>query len=268
MSPPSTPIHPAEDTRKMLIAGGGLGGIFFALALTLAMAFSERRIRFAETFVPFEHRVPVRQVSAADDADPHASDLLRNELQLQNLRKPRLVGKAPVIAITRADMGNTTEFAHALAQSFARSRMKTLFIEADILGHESEETDAGWSDLLSGAVVNPREVEDASHLFEIGVGKDHTLQDRAVSAPMMRTAMEQISKGFDIVVVSAGSLQDRLSTQFVLSNSEVTVLAVKPSDARVKIISQIDRLDSLPRNGSVAVLRSALAGDPWLAVRT
>ncbi|MFK7743615.1 MAG: hypothetical protein AB8B47_01065, partial [Roseobacter sp.] len=268
MSPPSTPVDPAEDTRKMLIAGGGVGGVFFALVLTLAVAFSESRIRFAETLLPFEHRVPVRQVSAANDADPHAADLLRNELQLQNLRKPRLVGKPPVIAITRADAGDTTEFAQALAQSFARSRMKTLFIEADIEGYESEATDAGWRELLSGAMVTPCKLKDASHFFEIGMGKDSSLQDRAVSAPMVRNALEKISEGFDVVVVSAGSLQDRLATQFVLSNSEVAVLAVKPSDARAKVIAQIDRLDNLPRNGGVAVLRSALAGDPWLAVRT
>lgn len=268
MSPPSTPVDPAEDTRKMMVAGGGMAGAFLALAMTLAMALRERRVRFAETLEPFEHRLPVRQVSAADETDPHASDLLRNELQLQNLRKPRLVGKPPVIAITRANAGDTTEFAHALAQSFARARMKTLFIEADIEGQDAEMADAGWSDLLSGTVVKPRDVDGADHLFEIGAGNDHTLKDRAVSAPMVRAALERVSGDFDVVVVSAGSLQDRLSAQFILSNSEVAVLAIKPSDERVNIISQIDRLDSLPRNGSVAVLRNALARDPWLAVRT
>ena len=268
MSPPSTPVDPAEDTRKMLTAAGGMGGIFLALALTLATAFSERRIRFAETLVPFEHRVPVRQVSAADDTDPHASDLLRNELQLQNLRKPRLVGKPPVIAVTRAQRGETTAFAHALAQSFARSRMKTLFIDADIDGCSFEGGDIGWSDLLSGTAAQPQQVEGASDLFEIGVGSDHSLQDRGVSAPMVRAALDKIAGGFDVIVVSAGSLQDRLSAQFILSNAEVAVLAVKPSDTRAKVFAQIDRLDSLPRNGSIAVMRSARAGDPWLELRT
>ncbi|MGB7240692.1 MAG: hypothetical protein WBC93_01225 [Sulfitobacter sp.] len=268
MSPPSTPVDPAEDTRKMLTAAGGMGGIFLALALTLATAFSERRIRFAETLVPFEHRVPVRQVSAADDTDPHASDLLRNELQLQNLRKPRLVGKPPVIAVTRAQRGETTAFAHALAQSFARSRMKTLFIDADIDGCSFEGGDIGWSDLLSGTTAQPQQVEGASDLFEIGVGSDHSLQDRGVSAPMVRAALDKIAGSFDVIIVSAGSLQDRLSAQVILSNAEVAVLAVKPSDTRAKVFAQIDRLDSLPRNGSIAVMRSARAGDPWLELRT
>lgn len=268
MSPPSTPVDPAEDTRKMLMAGGALGGIILALALTLAVAFSDRRVRFAETLVSFENRLPVRQVSAADDGDPHAADLLRNELQLQALRKPRLVGQPPVIAIARADLGDTTEFAHALALSFARSRMNTLFIEADIEGHSSKDAGAGWRELLAGQDVAPLDDQTLPHLCKIGTGQDHSLHDCAVSAPMVRAALEKVSGNFDVVVVSAGSLQNRLSCQFILSNSEVGVLAVNPSDARARVISHIDRLDSLPRNGSVAVLRNALPGDPWLAVRT
>jgi uncharacterized protein involved in exopolysaccharide biosynthesis len=268
MSPPSTPVDPADDSRKMLMAGGCMGGIFLAAALALALAFSERRVRFAETLLPFEDRVPVRQVSAADDGDPHAADLLRNELQLQSLRRPRLVGKPPVIAITRAASGDTTEFAQALAQSFARSRMKTLFVEADLEGRTADTVEMGWSNLLSGSSVKPRNSGGANDCFEIGVGSDRTLNDHMVSATMVRAAFERISEGFDVLVVSAGSLHDRLSAQFILSNSEVAVLAVKPADARVSVASQIDRLDSLPRNGSVAVMRSALAGDPWLAVRT
>lgn len=268
MSPPSTPVDPAEDTRKMLTAGGAVGGVGLALVLTLALAFAERRIRFAETLVPIENRVPVQQVSAADETDPHAADLLRNELQLQSLRQPRLVGKPPIIAITRAEVGDTTGFAHSLAQSFARARMRTLFIDADIEGQKSENIDAGWSDLLSSGAAQPREVEGASHFWEIGAGKDRTVEDHAVSAPMVRAALEKVSGSFDVIVISSGSLQERLSTQFILSNSDIAVLVVKPSDARDRIFSQIDRLNSLPRNGSVAVVRVAMAGDPWLPVRT
>ena len=76
------------------------------------------------------------------------------------------------------------------------------------------------------------------------------------------------SQSFDVVIVSAGSLKDRLSAQLVLSNSDVGVLAMAPWDARAEVFAQIDRLDELPRNGSVAVMRNALPGDPWVAVRT
>lgn len=269
MSPPSQPVEPADDSRKMLAAGGLVGGAGLAMVLVLALGLAERRVRFAETLAPVEHRLPVLQVSAASDNDPHAADLLRNELQLQPLRRPRLVGKAPVIAVTRAEPGETMGLALALAQSFARARMKTLLINADI-GQAPVEgrAIAGWRDLLTGAAVDPQAIPDAPGLWALAAGNVAELDDHAVSAPMVRGALDELIRSFDTVVVSAGSLQDRLSSKFVLSASDVGVLALRPSDRKAAVLTHLDRLDGLPRNGSVAVMRTALPGDPWLAVRT
>ncbi|WP_319545952.1 hypothetical protein [Ruegeria conchae] len=268
MSPPSQSVDPAEDSKKMFMAAGMVGGFGFAGTLILALALFERRVRFAEALAPFENRIPVHQVSDADEADPHAADLLRNELQLQSFRKPRLVGKAPVIAVTRACNGETTDLARSLAESFARARMKTLFVDADLGNLDEEVSATGWQDVLLGQATEPRANAQTAGLWELAEGIPGTLEDRMVSAPMVRAAIEQASDSFDVVVVSAGSLKDRLSAQLILSNSDVGVLAMAPSDVRADVFAQIDRLDELPRNGSVAVMRNALRGDPWVAIRT
>jgi len=268
MSPPSQSVDPAEDSRKMLMAAGMVAGFGIAGACIFALALLERKIRYAETLVPFETRVPVQQVSDADEADAHAADLLRNELQLQSLRKPRLVGKAPVIAVTTASGGDTAVLSRALAESFARARMKTLFVDADLGRLDPEVSATGWQDVLLGQASDPCANAQTDGLWELPQGTPGLLEDRMVSAPMVRTAIEQVSRSFDVVIVSAGSLKDRLSAQLILSNSDVGVLVMAPSDARADVFAQIDRLDELPRNGSVAVMRNALRGDPWVAVRT
>ena len=146
--------------------------------------------------------------------------------------------------------------------------MKTLFVDAD-LGNLNEEVSAtGWQHALLGQASELRANAQTDGLWELAEGTPGTLEDRMVSAPMVRTAIEQASQSFDVVIVSAGSLKDRLSAQLILSNSDVGVLAMAPSDARADVFAQIDRLDELPRNGSVAVMRNALRGDPWVAVRT
>ena len=268
MSPPSLSVDPAEDSRKMFMAAGMVAGFGLAGAFILALALTERRVRFAETLVPFENRVPVQQVSDADEADAHAADLLRNELQLQSLRKPRLVGKAPVIAVTTASSSDTATLARSLAESFARARMKTLFIDADLGKRDGEVSDTGWQNVLLGQASEPRANVQTDGLWELAEGTPGTLEDQMVSAPMVRTAIEQASQSFDAVIVSAGSLKDRLSAQLILANSDVGVLAMAPSDARAEVFAQVDRLDELPRNGSVAVMRNALRRDPWVVVRT
>jgi uncharacterized protein involved in exopolysaccharide biosynthesis len=268
MSPPSEPSEPADDSRKMLAAGGIGGGAGLALLIALGLGLSDRRVRYAETLTPVEHRVQVLQVSAADEADAHAADHLRNELQLQPLRRPRLVGTAPVIAVARGEHGETTDFARALAESYARARMKTLFIEARADSAPEPSGAPGWSNALCGEPVESRAVPGTPGLWEVLAGTAATLDDRAVSAPMVRSALNRFVREFDAIIVSAGSLQDRLSCQFVLSCSDVGVLILRPTDRKAAVLSQIDRLDGLPRNGSVAVMRNALPGDPWLAVRT
>ena len=268
MSPASMPAEPVSDSRKMLAASGLAGGAGLALVMSLILGFKDGRLRFAESLAPVQHRLPVLQVSAAEDADQHAADLLRNELQLHPLRKPRLVGKAPVIAVARAGSGSTIELARALAESYARARMSTLIIEADIAQASQSASANRWRSFLSGNFPEVTVEKGKAGVWELPDGPRSNLNDTTVSAPMVREAIEKLVRSVDIVVISAGSLTDRLSSQFVLSASDVGVLAMVPADRKDAVFAQIERLDGLPRHGGVAVMRKALPGDPWLAVPT
>ncbi|KPD10821.1 hypothetical protein [Phaeobacter sp. 11ANDIMAR09] len=268
MSPASMPLNPASDSRKMLAASGLAGGAGLALMMSLILGFKDGRLRFAESLTPVKHRLPVLQVSAAEDADRHAADLLRNELQLHPLRKPRLVGKAPVIAVTRAGSGSTIELARALAESYARARMSTLIIEADIAQASQSASANRWRSFLSGDFPEVIVEKGKAGVWELPDGPKNNLNDTSVSAPMVRHAITELVRSVDIIVISAGSLSDRLSSQFVLSASDVGVLAMTPTDPKDAVFAQIERLDGLPRHGGVAVMRKALPGDPWLAVPT
>ena len=268
MSPPSEPIDPADDTRKMNAAMGVAGGAGLALFLALALGLSDRRLRHAETLAPVEHRLPVLQVSGAGDDDPAAADRLRNELQLHPLRRPRLVGKAPVVTLVRAVPGSTADIAQALAESYARARMRTLLIEADLSQAGDELAETGWADLLSGRSVDLGEQDAGPGLWVLPAGSAAAVDDRAVSAPMVRTALDRLVPSFDVIIVSGGSLSESFSAKFLLQASDVGVLAMTPGDRRAEVLRHVDGLDTLPRNGSVAVLRRALPGDPWRAIRT
>jgi hypothetical protein len=70
------------------------------------------------------------------------------------------------------------------------------------------------------------------------------------------------------VIVSAGSLEDRLASRFVLASADIAVADIRPSDPRATVLRHVERLDSLPRHGAVAVLRDALSDDAWIAIRS
>ncbi|PSL21977.1 hypothetical protein [Shimia abyssi] len=268
MSPPSRPIAPAEDTRKMMTMAGFAGGAGLALAIMLALGLREKRVRFAEHLLSVKNKLPICQVSDASADDSHAADLLRNELQLQSLRKPRLVGTAPIIAITSVHSGESTECARTLAESFSRARMKVLLIDADISNAQDCAATAGWRELLLGSAIKPNYTREHPGLMTVSNGATRHIDDCSVSAPMVQSALKRAAKSFDVVIVSAGGMQDSLSAQFILSNADVGVLYITPGENHATVQSLANQLDSLPTNGSVAVMRNALPGDPWLAVRT
>lgn len=264
MSPPSEATSPADDSRKLLAAGGLAGGLALALLSALGLGLCERRLRFAETLAPVAHRVPVVAVSTAGAADPDAADRLRNALQLHPLRAPRLIDRAPVIAVTRVGTGRTSAQATALAESHARSRMRTLLIEGDIGGPPDAAAPSGWSDLLAGRHVDPAPVEGQENLWALPAGTLQGIGDRTAIAAVVRTAIDRLTRSFDVIILSSGSLSDRLATRFLLSASDVGVLSLQPRDSKAAILAQIDSLDTLPRNGSVAIVHNAFPADPAL----
>jgi uncharacterized protein involved in exopolysaccharide biosynthesis len=268
MSPPSEPAEPAEDNRKLLAAAGLAGGGAFALFAALGLGFSERRLRFAETLAPVAHLLPVIQVSPAGPGDREAADRLRNEIQLRPLRAPRLARRAPVIAVVRPAPGASGDLARALAESHARARMRTLLIDADLGPAVAAEARPGLRDLLADGPGSAAPQETREGFFELPAGRDPSIRDDTVAAPAFRAALDRLAEGFDAVIVSAGSLEDRLAARFVLAAADIAVADLRPSDPRATLSRHVERLDSLPRHGAVAVVRDALPGDPWIAIRS
>jgi uncharacterized protein involved in exopolysaccharide biosynthesis len=268
MSPPSEPAEPSEDNRKLLAAAGLACGAALAAFAALGLGLVERRVRFAETLVHVAHLLPVVQVSAASPGDREAADRLRNEIQLRPLRAPRLARRAPVIAVVRPAAGESRDLARALAESYARARMRTLLIDADLGGSPDADDPAGLREVLAEGPAGALPQDCADGFFELPAGRHASIRDDTVAAPAIRAALDRLAEGYDAVIVSAGSLEDRLTSRFVLASADIAVADVRPSDPRATVLRHAERLDGLPRHGAIAVMRNAHTGDPWIAVRS
>jgi len=268
MSPPTEPAEPSEDNRKLLAAGGLAGGAALAAFAALGLGLAERRLRFAETLAPVTHLLPVVQVAAAGPGDREAADRLRNEIQLRPLRAPRLARRAPVIAVVRPASGGSGELARALAESHARARMRTLFIDADLGGSPDADSRPGLREVLAGGPSSAEPQEAEGGFLELPAGRHPAIRDDTVAAPAIRAVIDRLAEGFDAVIVSAGSLEERLASRFVLAAADIAVADIRPSDPRATVLRHAERVDGLPRHGAVAVIRDALPGDPWIAIRS
>jgi polysaccharide biosynthesis transport protein len=216
MSPASLPVEPAEDSRKMQTVMGLAAGLMLSVAGALLLGLMSRRTRYSDAMSRWSHLVPVAMVSARRAPLAVTADRLRDAAQLHPVRAPQLVGKARTVALVRLDSSPPDSLAHALAASFARARLRTLLIDADLatgtltttLGFEAS---PGWREALSGQSPHAIPILAEPHLSVLPCGQLAELHDGAVSVGACRVALSRLGEGYDVVVVNAGSMAETLS---------------------------------------------------------
>ncbi len=269
MSPPSVPTEVAEDSSKMLAAGGfGAGGaLCFAIALVLAI--TSRRLRFSDDLGSQVSRLPLLSLTRGKTLTAADADRLRNALQLHRLRAPHLVGRARVIGVVRPEAGDAAALSRALAESFARARLATLLVDADATGGRLTAEmgltgTPGWRERLAGAAARALPVPGCDGLQVLPAGTDAGAAEETVSVGALRDVVATLAKDADVVVIHAGSLSDTLTAELVLSVSDLGLAELHVGDRRSRLERLLDRLDSLPRQGGALALRGVRRADPGL----
>ncbi len=269
MSPPSHSDDPSEDSTKMNAAAGLGGGMALALFLALGLGMTSGRVRYSDTLTRHSHLVPVLRVLRKDQPDAPEADSLRNALQLQPLRAPRLVGATRVIAITRPDSGTADALALGLAQSFARAHVRTLLIDADLtapgLTARLAMTEVpGWREVLTGQAAAPQVFPPFGALTVLPAGLAEDVHAGSIGIGAIRAALGRLGLGVDLVILNVGSLRDNPAADLLISAADLAVAEVRPGDRQSAVAARVAHLDSLPRQGAVFAFTGTKAGDPGL----
>jgi polysaccharide biosynthesis transport protein len=268
LSPATMAYEPSEDSRKLLAAAGLGGGAVLPFVLALLFGLVSGQVRYSDALLRHGHLVSVLRVSPRGQTARNEADHLRNALQLHPLRFPHGKGQARVITFTRLDRDAPTDAALALAQSFARAGTRVLLVDADLrgggishaLGHDDT---PGWREVLLGQTAEPVLLSDGLSLLP--VGRDASLTEANTGIDAVRRAVAGWSAEADLVLICAESPGDCLTTELLLSVSDLGLAEVCPADRKAAIAAHIPRLDSLPRQGGAIVFAQARRGDPGLS---
>ncbi len=269
MSPPVMPVKPASDNTKMRAVAGLGAGLFLSLGASLLAGLFSRRVNYSDALKRHAHLAPIKTVTPRGTCQKAQIDRLRNALQLHPLRLPPLPDPTRIIAVTRLDSGAPDELALALALSFAEARSRTLLIDADArdgrlterLGHQDT---PGWREALEGKPCAPRRLPGAAPLDILPVGHVSGMADAEIGVGTVRAALAGLKTPYEVVILLCGSLSDSISTELLLSVSDLALAEVRPRDRKAGIAGHIAKLDSLPRQGGVLTFRDAHPGDPGL----
>ena len=267
MVPAAPPEKAAKDTSKLFAAAGLVAGSGFGAMLVIGIALTNRRLRFSDDIWRILCAVPLLGAIIPGEMRDVALyriavDRIRNRIMLTPARSGQAPGAPRTIAIGRVGKGGTVELAAAMADSFARSRMNTLLVDAEAtngaltvaLGGANS---VGWSHVLEGVEPSP-ETFDAFDLLPVGA----TGADGLASTASVRAAVKRISKGYDVVLVNIGDLDSSISAELLLSSSDFAVGVIRAGDLVDRVRRWADRLDHLPANGGGFVMENVRPSDP------
>lgn len=269
MSPPVVADKPASDNSKVRAAAGFGVGAFLSLAASLFLGLISGRIHYSDTLTRFAHLAPIKTIAPRGKSEKAHADRLRNALQLHPLRVPPLPDATRIIAITRLDAGAPADLALSLATSFGEARCRTLLIDADAkdgsLTEKLGQHDAkGWREALEGKDYAPLPYGTSGHLDILPVGHKSGMADTEIGIGRVRAALSGLRAPYELVILLCGSMTESVSTELLLSVSDLAVAEVRPRDRKANIAGHIAKLDNLPRQGGVLTFSEAKPGDPGL----
>lgn len=273
MSPPVVPTKPADDTAKIQSAAGVAAGFFLALLIVIIVTTFKRTIRFSDDLWRVQHLVKNLRVVSRRDTNKtqrlgSQMERLRNDIMLMPARAMPVAGRARVISVISTGRGRSSDVSHELAVSFAKARLNTILVDADLVdnrltNHLKLRDEPGWSDVLNGTV--PDLVENNDGLLILPGGSEKLRDDSSVAIPAVRWAILALVDQADVLVINAGNVRESLSAELLLSSSDLGIAVVSRGDKVKGLDDSLLRLDELPRNGGASIFVNARSGDPGLA---
>ncbi len=283
MSDGAVPEAPADDMRLILAGAGGMAGAGFAAFLFLAAGFLSGRLRWSDDLGRVADRFRLvaverhagrrRRRSGEADAAAEAktcANRLRNAIQLHPARRPVPAGRGRVVLVTAAAGAAPVRQSLALAESFSRSGLDTLVVDADLADRALTEATGtagapGFREAVASAARPVAPVVTETGLKVLPGGDGGVVDAGSVSLPAVRAALSELSRRHEVVIVHGGGAPNALLRELVASESDLAVVVAMRGEARAAVERTARRMDDLSRNGTVLLFADARRGDPALS---
>jgi hypothetical protein len=247
---------------------GGMGGGFLATVLVLGLGLASSRVRWSDGLGAEAQQMPVLSVMRSRrrraGVDAKAMDMLRTRIKLLPARGGIEAGVGPrgrSIAVVRPAGGSAPgPLARELAESFARTAMSVLYVQAD--PEAAAEGASGWRDGLAGGRFEARR-EGGIWVLEAGGAGTGAAAEPSLAA--LRQGTAQLTGQYDLVVLEAGSLADSPSSELIASVADVALADVRRGDRARAVARGLERLAHRPRHAAAIAFGNAHRADPGLA---
>jgi uncharacterized protein involved in exopolysaccharide biosynthesis/Mrp family chromosome partitioning ATPase len=265
------PDRPVSDKRPKLALIGIMAGLLAGLGGVLLLGFLDRKCRYSddiEELLPSTDLVGVLPDKMAEpDGYTRAIREIRNALQIAPLQSE---GGKVILVVGTVQASGSTETGLAMATAFAEQRFSVVAVdgdfEADDLSSKLDlEQRPGLREALLGENLTlsptPAGLENYSALSS---GCDMAVTDAGVSLAKLKPVIEQLRQEFEIIVIDAGSITDRLSaSQMAALADDILLIAPEGGVAR-DVRRSFEMLNKTAPGRTRVVFNFAGKNDPHL----
>jgi Mrp family chromosome partitioning ATPase len=248
------PLFPTKDRRIPLAGIGALGGAGAGFALVFLLTFLDRSYRFTDEIEKLGLDAPLLgALPELGNADPEQEEIAALSVHhLRNmvlLHPPHDVPDPKVYTVTSAGAGDgKTSLSLSLGMSFAASGMRTILVDADLLGRgltRSLQMDGvhGLAESLEhDSVAGAIHETSFANLWAMPAGKDGGIEPERLNKRDLARITNATRDQFDIVLIDTGPLLGSLEANLVAGLSDAVVLVVSRGQDSKLVNACIQRL--------------------------
>jgi Mrp family chromosome partitioning ATPase len=268
------PELPISDKRPKFALIGVLFGLLAGLGGVVSMSLFDRRCRFSDELGEIHPRADVAGVLPNCDADSdrfaRSVHGLRNLLQLTSKQGD----SGALIMVTGASAGaGSSRIGLELGKSFSEQRFATIVVDADLA--QSDLTDRlELSDkpglreaLLGSASVREMSIEGSEKFSALPAGLQAEVGDSSVSLKDFDRVFEELRNQFEVVIVDAGPITERLGAALLAALADRVLLVSRAGGSSRDVRRALDVLERSASGRVHVAFNDANPRDPGLFAR-
>jgi capsular exopolysaccharide synthesis family protein len=252
------PISPAHDIRPRLAAGAALGGLLTPAGLIVLYSLMRRKYRYADDAdaqgsadaVPLLGTLPELRKNDSDvESLAIASHCVHQIRMSVNASSSQPGSRTYLITSATAGEGKTT-LTMSLGLSFAASRVRTLIIDADLVGRkltsafQAREVE-GLHESIAAGTIRQRVRRTDSGLYILTAGKAGASDACAIPKAAIRAVIAEARTYFDVILVDSGPIMGSLEASVLAPEVDGVIFAITRGQGRQAADVAIRRLRGL-----------------------
>lgn len=268
-----TPLAPERNKRPYVAVAAGGAGTCVPAGFLLLLSFLNGKYRYSDDAegAGMPHKTPLLGILPEVGAGNEPEEMAAAAHSVHQLRvglTAKRQGRSPAVyLITSALSGEgKTSVAMSLGLSCVASRIRTLIIDGDLVGRKLTATlqardMEGLHEAVATGTLRQRVRRTDSGLFVLPAGGSSANDACSLSAPMVKSLLDEARRYFDVVIIDSGPILGSVEASVFAQEADEVIFTISRGQSKQVVDRGMNRLKALGANMAGCVFNRAKPED-------